>query len=95
MASLLNVRPLRVGVFGSGAMGRHHVRLLSQLPGAELVGVYDPRAEAAESVAREHGARAFRRLEDLGSDEYVLRTTTTTFEELDAISEVIQARPVA
>ena len=36
-----------------------------------------------------------RRLEDLGSDEYVLRTTTTTFEELDAISEVIQARPVA
>jgi alkanesulfonate monooxygenase SsuD/methylene tetrahydromethanopterin reductase-like flavin-dependent oxidoreductase (luciferase family) len=36
-----------------------------------------------------------RRLEDLGSDEYVLRTCTTTFEELDAISDVIQAMPVA
>jgi predicted dehydrogenase len=56
---------LRVGVFGTGAMGRNHVRLLSSLPGAELVGVYDPRPEAAESVAREHGARVFQRLEDL------------------------------
>jgi alkanesulfonate monooxygenase SsuD/methylene tetrahydromethanopterin reductase-like flavin-dependent oxidoreductase (luciferase family) len=36
-----------------------------------------------------------RRLEDLGSDEYVLRTCTTTFEELDAISEVIQGMPAA
>jgi hypothetical protein len=36
-----------------------------------------------------------RRLEDLGSDEYVLRTCTTTFEELDAISEVIQSMPAA
>jgi alkanesulfonate monooxygenase SsuD/methylene tetrahydromethanopterin reductase-like flavin-dependent oxidoreductase (luciferase family) len=36
-----------------------------------------------------------RRLEDLGSDEYVLRTCTTTFEELEAISEVVQAMTVA
>jgi alkanesulfonate monooxygenase SsuD/methylene tetrahydromethanopterin reductase-like flavin-dependent oxidoreductase (luciferase family) len=36
-----------------------------------------------------------RRLEDLGSDEYVLRTCTTTFDELDAISEVIASMPVA
>ncbi|MDP9122916.1 MAG: gfo/Idh/MocA family oxidoreductase, partial [Acidobacteriota bacterium] len=36
-------------------MGRNHVRVLSQLPGAELVGVYDARAEVAQAVAREHG----------------------------------------
>jgi alkanesulfonate monooxygenase SsuD/methylene tetrahydromethanopterin reductase-like flavin-dependent oxidoreductase (luciferase family) len=36
-----------------------------------------------------------RRLEDLGSDEYVLRTCTTTFDELDAISDVVAAMPVA
>ena len=57
--------PLRVGVFGTGAMGRNHVRLLSSLPGAELAGVYDPRPEAAEAAARDHGARVFPRLEDL------------------------------
>ncbi len=49
-------------------MGRNHVRLLAALPGAELVGVYDPRPEAAETVAREHGAQVFPRLEDLAGE---------------------------
>ncbi|HEY0514112.1 MAG TPA: Gfo/Idh/MocA family oxidoreductase [Thermoanaerobaculia bacterium] len=59
---------MKVGVFGTGAMGRNHVRLLSSIPGAELVGVYDPRPEAAEAAAREHGARAFSRLEELAGE---------------------------
>ena len=42
---------LRVGVFGTGSMGRHHVRMLSSLPGVELVGIYDRAPEAAEAVA--------------------------------------------
>jgi predicted dehydrogenase len=49
-------------------MGRNHVRLLSSLAGAELVGVYDPRPEAAEAAAREHGARVFPRLEELAGE---------------------------
>ena len=49
-------------------MGRNHVRLLSSLPGSELVGVYDPRPEAAEAAAREHGARVFPGLEDLAGE---------------------------
>jgi predicted dehydrogenase len=49
-------------------MGRNHVRLLSSLPGAELVGVYDPRPEAAEAAAREHGARVFPSLEELAGE---------------------------
>jgi len=68
-ASLSNpLRPLRVGVFGAGSMGRNHVRLLSSLPGAELVGVYDPRPEAAEAAARDHGARVFPGLEELAGE---------------------------
>ena len=49
-------------------MGRNHVRLLSALAGAELVGVYDPKPEAAASMAREHGARVFPRLEELAGE---------------------------
>ncbi|HTG36449.1 MAG TPA: Gfo/Idh/MocA family oxidoreductase [Thermoanaerobaculia bacterium] len=59
---------MRVGVFGAGSMGRNHVRLLSSLPGAELVGVYDPRPEAAEAAARDHGARVFPGLEELAGE---------------------------
>jgi predicted dehydrogenase len=63
-----SLNSLKIGVFGTGAMGRNHVRLLSSLPGAELVGVYDPRPEAVEAAAREHGARVFPRLEDLAGE---------------------------
>lgn len=59
---------MKVGVFGTGSMGRNHVRLLSSLPGAELVGIYDPNPEAAEAAARDHGARVFPRLEDLAGE---------------------------
>lgn len=59
---------LRVGVFGTGSMGRNHVRLLSSLPGAELVGIYDPNPMAAEAAARDHGARVFPRLEELAGE---------------------------
>lgn len=54
--------PLRIGVVGTGGMGRNHVRILSSLPGAELAGVYDRRPEAAAEVAREHGAQVFAEL---------------------------------
>jgi predicted dehydrogenase len=49
-------------------MGRNHVRILSSLPGVELVGVHDPRPEAAEAMASEHGARVFSRLDDLAGE---------------------------
>lgn len=58
-------RPLAVGVIGTGGMGRHHVRLLGQLPGVELVGLHDARPEVAAAVAAEHGARAYASAEEL------------------------------
>jgi predicted dehydrogenase len=67
-SSLPGPAALRVGVFGTGAMGRNHVRLLSALPGAELVGIYDPDPRSAEAAARDHGARIFPRLEDLAGE---------------------------
>jgi predicted dehydrogenase len=34
--------PLRAGLVGLGMMGRHHARVLSQLPGVQLVAAVDP-----------------------------------------------------
>ena len=46
-------RPLRVGVIGVGALGRHHARHLAQLEGARLVGVTDIDSGRARAVAEE------------------------------------------
>ncbi len=44
-------------------MGRNHVRILSSLPGVEVVGVHDPDPKAGEL-----GVRVFERLEDLAGE---------------------------
>ncbi len=46
-------------------MGRHHVRILSALPEADLVGIYDQRPELAAKLAAEHRTQSCRSLEEL------------------------------
>ena len=50
---------LRVAVVGVGYLGRHHARILSDLPGAQLVAVVDVNRSRAEGVAAEHKTQAF------------------------------------
>ena len=52
-------RPIRLGVIGAGALGYHHVRLLRDVSGGELVGFHDARPDRAEKVASELGVRSF------------------------------------
>jgi predicted dehydrogenase len=42
---------VRVAVIGVGALGKHHARILAELPGAELVGVVDIDEARARAVA--------------------------------------------
>lgn len=71
--------PLRVGVVGTGALGRHHVRILSALPDAELVGVHDIESEVGARIGSEFGARVFEDLESLAAeiDAAVVAVPTT------------------
>jgi predicted dehydrogenase len=77
-------RQPRIGVLGVGAMGRNHVRVLASLPCAELVGIHDPRREAAAAVAAEHGTRAFPSAEALAAevDAMVLAVPTALHAEI-------------
>lgn len=75
---------LRVGVIGTGALGRHHARILSQLPGVEMVGIHDARREQAEAVAAEHGCKVWDSLDDLaaGLDAAVVAVPTVAHAEI-------------
>jgi predicted dehydrogenase len=46
-------------------MGNHHARVLSQLPGCELVGVHDIDAARVEKASQTHGTTGFPTLEGL------------------------------
>ncbi len=49
--------PLRIGVVGVGYLGRHHARILSSLPGVDLVAVVDINAARAAEVAAANRTR--------------------------------------
>ena len=59
------MRRLRVGVIGVGHLGTLHARMLSQLDGAELVGLFDRDLERAQTVARELGIHRYDSVESL------------------------------
>lgn len=59
---------LRIAVIGVGHLGKHHARILAQLPGARLVAVVDPQPERAAAAAEGTGARTLADYRDL-SDE--------------------------
>ena len=54
-----------VGVVGVGSLGFHHARILREVAGAQLAGVYDTDPARAARVGEELGVRVFPSLEDL------------------------------
>jgi len=70
---------LRVGVIGAGHLGRLHAKMLADLPGVKLVGIYDTDGDKARAVAGECGTVACASLESLldGVDAVTVATTTT------------------
>jgi predicted dehydrogenase len=49
---------VRIAVVGVGHLGRHHARILSALPGIDLVGVADINSARAQEIASQYGTRA-------------------------------------
>ncbi|MBL8144510.1 MAG: Gfo/Idh/MocA family oxidoreductase [Acidobacteria bacterium] len=49
---------VRIAAIGVGYLGKHHARILAQLPGAHLVAVCDANATRAAEIAAQHGTRA-------------------------------------
>lgn len=56
---------VRVGVVGVGSLGFHHTRLLSDLPGATLVGIHDAAASRLREVGEALGAATYATVDDL------------------------------
>jgi predicted dehydrogenase len=67
---------LRMGVVGVGALGRHHARILSELPGTKLVAVADTDPTRGQAVAAKCGTQWF-------ADYHML------FGRVDAVSVVV------
>ena len=60
-------QPVKVGVIGVGALGRHHARLYKECALAELVGIYDINTDRAMEVAREVDTDWYNSIDELSA----------------------------
>ncbi|WP_420129931.1 Gfo/Idh/MocA family protein [Longimicrobium sp.] len=75
---------MKAGVLGVGSLGFHHARILREVPGAEMAGVYDDDDARREKVAAELGVHAFRSRDELleSVDAAVIAVPTTAHAEV-------------
>lgn len=76
---------LKIGVIGTGVMGRNHARILSDLPGAKLIGVADQNEATAGRVAHQYHCEAhtdYRALLDSGIDAVSIAVPTVRHLEI-------------
>ena len=57
--------PLRAGMVGAGQISEFHVAAVKNIPGVELIGVYDLDQGRARAAAERWGTRAFESIKDL------------------------------
>jgi predicted dehydrogenase len=82
---------LRCGVVGVGQLGQHHARIYREMPGTELVGVYDTDAARMQEIARLNNTRAYQSLESLVRDVETLSVAVPTSAHFDVGRRIIEA----
>lgn len=95
-------KTVRIAVAGAGAFGRNHIRVLKDLTGATLTGIYDRDPATATAAAAEFGVQAFDSLEALGeaSEACVVAVPTIAHSEvggqlLAAGLDILVEKPIA
>jgi predicted dehydrogenase len=75
---------LKVGVIGTGHLGRLHIRLFKEVKNCDLVGIYDKEPDKAISCGNEFGVKVFEYAEDLlkSVDAVSIVATTSAHYEL-------------
>lgn len=93
---------LKVGVLGTGNMGRNHLRVLSTMSEYDLIGCFDKNSESAKQEAQRYGIRSFESQEALfeAVDEVHIVTPSFLHEEgavaaAQAGCHVLVEKPIA
>lgn len=71
---------LRIGVVGTGSIGRNHARIFAEIAGANFTAIHDTNTAAAAEIAAKYGCRATDLLEEFAElvDAATIATPTPT-----------------
>jgi len=81
---------IKTAVVGVGALGRHHLRWLSQIESSQLVGLYDTDPEKAQKYASEYKITAFDSLAKLAKAVEAVSVVVPTSAHYEVTSYLIE-----
>jgi predicted dehydrogenase len=84
-------KKIRAAVVGAGHMGRHHVRVYSELPNVDLVGVVDADENRAREMAEKFNTTAYTRVEDIIDKIDIASVAVPTVYHLQTAEPLIRA----
>jgi predicted dehydrogenase len=61
----MKMKKLKVGVIGTGHLGKLHIRMFKQIESCELIGIHDASKPQAENAAREYDVKIFESMGEL------------------------------
>ena len=86
MADKKIAKPLKIGVFGAGMMGRNHIAACQNIKNIELVGIFDVSKETALKTAKDFNCKAFDKSEELAAHiDGAIVATTSSFHTASAL----------
>ncbi len=85
---------IRIGVVGVGYLGQHHARVLTEIPGVEMAGIFDEDEGRAREVASRLQVPAKKTLTDLVRECDAISIVTPTMTHTQIVEKVLsQASP--
>ncbi|MEO8130851.1 MAG: Gfo/Idh/MocA family oxidoreductase, partial [Bryobacteraceae bacterium] len=96
------MQSIRMAVVGAGGFGRNHLRVIHEMPGAELVAVVDTDPAKAAEAAKQYGCEAHSQAADLAGkvDAAVVAVPTIAHADvgcplLEAGIDLLVEKPIA
>ena len=81
---------IKIGVIGTGHLGKLHTKMYSQIDTCELIGVYDINMEEAKLTAQEFGTKNFEDLNDLLNSLNAVSIAASTSAHYDLAKECLE-----
>jgi predicted dehydrogenase len=82
---------MKIGVVGAGHLGKIHIKLISEIPEFELIGIFDLNRENCDNVANEYNVRSFQSYDELIDQVDAVDIVTPTLSHFDLAQQAIKS----
>jgi len=82
----------KVAVIGAGYFGQKHIKILTQMPDVEIVGIVDTDISRAQEIGQKYGLRYYTVYENLLKSADIFFIVTPTITHFDIAMDLIKEK---